>query len=119
MLKKHKIQAHESGLNISCKECNIFFSSQGRLNAHQNKSHRKEDKNEKPITKQDTNKKGNFKCEECHKVFMAKIILIDHVNSFHKGLKTHTCGICKKVFGYRNSLNNHNLVFHQQLLTNN
>ena len=62
-----------------------------------------------------SSKQKQFECNDCHKIYKAKMKVIDHINKVHRGLKNHECAKCKKVFGYQENLKKHHDSAHKPL----
>ena len=54
-------------------------------------------------------------CEICGKNFATSMILRNHINCIHEGLRKFSCGICDKTFKYRTGLYFHSKTVHENV----
>ncbi|KOB72140.1 Uncharacterized protein OBRU01_12676 [Operophtera brumata] len=90
---------------FNCNICDEGFTSQGKLNAHYNATHR----NNKPSQK---NKKirdpsRRYTCPECSETFPTPYSHRVHVRIVHKGPRIYQCKACDRAFVRRDQLRIH------------
>nr|CAI5864507.1 unnamed protein product [Callosobruchus analis] len=87
----HKLKQHQAlHRQFSCHSCHRFFSSQDRLNRHQ----------------QSHSGSCPFKCEQCKKTFTSKFKLVRHA-LIHSDRRPFSCSVCDRTFHRKDHLKNH------------
>nr|CAH7721229.1 unnamed protein product [Callosobruchus chinensis] len=87
----HKLKQHQAlHRQFACHSCHRFFSSQDRLNRHQ----------------QSHSGSCPFKCEQCKKTFTSKFKLVRHA-LIHSDRRPFSCSVCDRTFHRKDHLKNH------------
>ena len=117
-MKKHVESIHNGIKRYKCKKCEAAYKDTRCLKKHVREYHNEVQCDEKSIMKHVrvhkrtevndlTSPPTLFECNDCKKMFKAKIKVIDHVAAIHLGVKNYKCDKCKKAFGYKDTLKKH------------
>jgi KRAB domain-containing zinc finger protein len=108
---------------LECKICDKIFETKKKLKNHQRDIHKPKVECsiclkmilpinlKKHMKTHDLNRKRNFKCEICFKVFATKDILNQHLKSHNKSFK---CEKCDKKFAFKHQFEAHKLAHIEQ-----
>ena len=58
---------------------------------------------------------GQWSCTQCVKTATSKQLISNHIEAKHIEGVSHPCNHCGKLFRSRNSLNNHNSLYHKKI----
>lgn len=98
------LSVHKKSAHTEPSECQVCFKRVGDLTRHM-KSHRSRDF---ICTYRDDN-------GVCQKAFIANHKLQKHINTAHRGIKTHFCQECDASFTKSDSLSDHVRVVHRKI----
>lgn len=97
----HEMKHHSKypeNYTFKCYSCYMAYCNAESLRDHMDVEH--------------LNKKRDFKCDECDKVFTSKSGSNKHKKKVHMNI-THVCKECNQVFKKKDSLNKHLMTVHQ------
>ena len=96
--KKHVELEHKKN-KLKCDECAKSFQCPQSLDYHK-------------LSKHTTNARKSHNCSICHKSFLAKVTLNNHIKYMHTNERKFECSKCDSKFKQRKHLNEHSKKIH-------